>query len=251
MSKKIVVPAETVELPPLTIGEYTPDEKSVRKWVLYGRSGSGKTYMAGTFPKPLFVDLEGGMASLIPLARQGKKIMRLPAEGPIVSYGDFLDCLALLEETIQAGAPFETVVFDSINQLQYLIALEIVAAFDKTREYDDQLTRSDYGKLARMMENAIVRMFSLPSCQVVIVCGTQQQDANDTIWPALIGSKSVPNMLRLADAVGYCLSEHVPATSSSPEHQEYQVSFSNCAEWVAKLRGAEVPFLSPNVYPFS
>jgi GTPase SAR1 family protein len=249
MSKK--APAAVPELPPLEIGKYEPSEKdSVRKWVLYGRSGSGKTYMAGTFPKPLFVDLEGGMASLLPLSREGRTILRLPASGPIVSHADFLDCLELVEQTLQEGAPFETVVFDSINQLQYLMALDIVASFDKTREYDDQLTRSDYGKLARMMETAIVRMFSL-NCQVVIICGTQQQDANDTIWPALIGSKSVPNMLRLADAVGYCLSEHVSATATVPEHQLYQVSFSNCAEWVAKLRGAEVPFLSPNIYPFA
>lgn len=249
MSKKAqaVVP----ELPPLEIGKYAPSEKdSVKKWVLYGRSGSGKTYMAGTFPKPLFVDLEGGMASLLPLVKDGKDILRLPAAGPIVSHADFLDCLEIVEQSLLEGAEFETVIFDSINQLQYLMALDIVASFDKTREYDDQLTRSDYGKLARMMETAIVRMFSL-NCQVVIVCGTQQQDANDTIWPALIGTKSVPNMLRLADAVGYCLSEHIPATATVPEHQLYQVSFSNCAEWVAKLRGAEVPFLSPNVYPFS
>lgn len=233
------------ELPPLAIGDYAPTDYEIRKFLLYGQSGSGKTYMAGTFPKPLFIDLESGMASLLPLIRDGRKILRVPSDGPIVDYDDFLDIVALVEQTIDAGgAEFQTVVVDSINQLQYLIMAYIVDTFDKTREYEDQLTRSDYGKLARMMEQAITRLFSLRNVNVVIICGTQQQSPEDQIWPSLVGSKTVPNLMRLADAVGYCYSVHNDAGV------EHRVSFENCPEWTAKIRGASLPFELPNKYPF-
>jgi len=47
------------------------------KVLLYGASGSGKTYMAGTFPRPLFLDLEDGMRTLLPLERA---ILRYPKD---------------------------------------------------------------------------------------------------------------------------------------------------------------------------
>ena len=34
------------------------------KVLVYGESGTGKTLFAGTFPKPLFFDFDGGMLTL-------------------------------------------------------------------------------------------------------------------------------------------------------------------------------------------
>jgi hypothetical protein len=220
----------------------------IRKWMLYGRSGSGKTYMAGTFPAPLIIDLEGGAAGTLPLVRQGKKILKVPATGGVQSYGEFLAILDVIEELAKGpNPPFKTLVVDSVNQIQFLAVQDIVQLFDKNREYDDQLTRSDYGKLARMMELVTYRILNIPVPNVILICGTQQQDAESTIWPALLGAKSVPHMLRLCDAVGYCWSERVSADGQ--DRTEYRVSFTNCEHWVAKVRGIELPFDGPNVYP--
>jgi hypothetical protein len=237
-------------LPPLEIGELSLEGNPISKWVLYGASGSGKTYMAGTFPKPLFLDLENGMASLRPLVESGKKILRIPSKGPIVSFSDFLDCLALVEKTlIDSPDLFQTVVVDSVNQLQYFMTQEILLNFDKTRDYEDQLTRADYGKLARLLENTVVRLFSLPVDNVVLLIGTQQQGPDEVIWPALIGTKSIPMILRLADAVGYCFSDYTEVTPNSIGRPQFFVSFVSSGKWIAKSRGIEFPLLLPNKYP--
>lgn len=235
----------------LSIGVVTEADNPIRKWLLYGQSGSGKTYMAGTFPKPLFVDVEGGLASLQPLIREGaNRILRLPSDHQIASYGEYLDCIDVAAEALKTGsAPFESLVIDSINQVQYLMVQDILVNYDKNRPYDDQLTRDDYGKLARMMEQHLASLLSL-NCNIVLICGTQQQNDQQQIWPAMLGSKAVPAMLRLCDAVGFCWSEHIAAVGQTPEQQLYQVSFTNCQDWVAKIRGYEFAFQLPNLFPF-
>ena len=50
------------------------------KILVYGDSGSGKTYFAGTFPDPLFLDLEDGMRSLLQLKRNIKRYPKDPAQ---------------------------------------------------------------------------------------------------------------------------------------------------------------------------
>ncbi len=210
------------------------------RWLLYGKPDSGKTYMAGTFPRPLFLDLENGLASLRPLLHEGVALKRI-AVGR--TYNEYLSAVELAAEALFAkGDPgFDTLIVDSLNQLQFLMVQSILTDFDKSRQYDDQLTRDDYGKLGRMMDVHIAHLFSLP-CQVVLLCGTQKE-SDGQIWPSLLGNKSLVSIVRLVDAMGYCFAELID------QRPTYNVSFSTCDEWLAKIRGIDLEFVLPNVYP--
>jgi hypothetical protein len=75
------------------------------RFLLYGGSGSGKTTAAATFPRPLFVDCEGGLLSV---RDRGVDYVRCS------SIAEVLEAVA----TVRAhGESFETVVVDSLTEV--------------------------------------------------------------------------------------------------------------------------------------
>lgn len=97
-----------------------------------GDAGSGKTTLAGQFPKPYFFDFDKGMMALAGRdveydtfrdAPKGGKVW--PSEG-IYSHGtaykEFLKRLQEIGDMIDKGTcPYQTLVFDSVTMLASLI----------------------------------------------------------------------------------------------------------------------------------
>jgi hypothetical protein len=84
--------------------------------MIYGETGVGKTRLAGTFPKPFFIDTNRG---LITLRQMGVKPLRLPMSRTDHTYKIVKDVLRKLKEKEE---PFdkieiETLVFDDITDL--------------------------------------------------------------------------------------------------------------------------------------
>lgn len=85
--------------------------------VVYGEFGRGKTTLASTFPKPLFVDTNRGMVTL---AMQGKKPMRFEPTGH-----EDLEALYFWIKDQVDGGDYETIVIDSMDSLVFILMDEI------------------------------------------------------------------------------------------------------------------------------
>lgn len=107
------------------------------KCLFFGQSGSGKTYLALSFPSPIVLNLERGTGLLSGFTS---------IEG-ISSLDDCDEIINLLRK--DEGNTYKTVIVDSLDELMNLIIQTEVLSYSTKRPYDDQLTQSDYGKLGR------------------------------------------------------------------------------------------------------
>lgn len=214
------------------------------KVLVYGTSGSGKTYFAASFPKPLFVDLEGGMRSVTKF-----RPLRAPKDfGRVVKDLDELKMIGMdIRKTLLAGnAPFQTVVVDSLSEMQELVMLNILATYDAKRQYDDQPTLTDYGKLGRDFMSVFKAFLRLP-CNVVftnVVAPRSNED--EQLAPTFMGKKIGPDVSRLVDAIGFT---HTQRTGKGEDAEiRYLINFANTPDHVGKDRLGIGPKSKSNSY---
>lgn len=216
------------------LGTWEPEDAKESGWkiLVYGTSGSGKTWFGATFPSPLFVDLEGGMRSVA-----HRKPMRLPKDPKMVI--DSVDALnkagALIRKMLRDGtAPFKTVVVDSLSEMQELVMANVLAQYSANRLYDDQPTQADYGKANRDFIKIFLAFLRLP-CHVVftnVVAPKAYEE--DQSAPTFVGKVIGPYVSRRVDAIGYTYTT-VPSAGKEDELR-YLISFANTPEHVAKDR---------------
>ena len=230
---------------PDTFGHWTRDASGGKpfKVFLYGPSGAGKTTMASTFPNPLFLDLEDGMRS-IRSDQLEHEVLRYPGDPKenITSMAEVKKFYAEVK-AIEHNAPFDTIVIDSMNELQNLIMKNILFKFDSNRQMDDQPTLQDYGKLARD-SLTIVRLFLQLPFNIIFTCAAVPQEYIDQqVYPVFLGRKTGPEILRLVEMVGYC------HTRTDAEGEVlHMVSFETTPDWVAKDRYGIEETVIPNNY---
>lgn len=209
------------------------------KVLLYGVSGTGKTTMAATFPKPLFLDLESGLRSTL---RVGS-VLRYPANPAqdITQWSQVVDFYNLVRKT--PNPPFETIVIDSLNELQVLVTQHVVTKFTGIkRQYDDQLTMADYGKANRDFMKTIRLFLKLPFHIVFTAIASQREpgDEETQLFPKFVGKQVGPDLQRMMDMIGYCHAKQMKDGRS-----EHYVSFHISPQYIAKDRmgivGVDIP----------
>lgn len=201
------------------------------KALLYGVSGTGKTTMAATFPRPVFLDLEGGMLSV-----REHKPLRYPADPnkDIKTYPEVVQFYQLVAGYTPETAPFETIVIDSLNELQVLVTQYVVEKYTGVkRMYNDQLTMADYGKANRMFMQVTRLFLKLPYNIVFTAVSNQKESGDDDIQisPKFVGKQVGPDIQRMMDMIGYCHAKRVQDGSS-----QHYVSFMITPQYIAKSR---------------
>jgi hypothetical protein len=213
------------------------------KILVYGDSGSGKTYFAGTFPDPLFLDLEDGMRSLLQLKRNIKRYPKDPAQ-QVTEIGQVRSFLNLVKGIKPADAPFKTIVVDSLNELQILVIEQSIKQNNVNRIYDDQPTQGDYGKLARDMQT-LVRMFIKLPYNVIFIAGCKEREfPEDKLLPLFMGKKTGPDVRRIIEQIGYCYTKQ--ATKDAPV--EHLIAFGDTPAFIAKDRTGKLGKPIRNTY---
>lgn len=139
------------------------------RWVkalVVGEPGSGKTLLSSTFPNPYYASAEGGTMSI---AHKKLPITK------IQSSDQLLELLMILDQTPKARSsllkldrPVETVVLDTIDEIQNIIIRERLEAEKKTA-----LTLPDYGWLREQMRT-IIRNFRNLDMHVVFTCHVKE-----------------------------------------------------------------------------
>lgn len=127
-----------------------------RPWAIYGRSGTGKTTFASTFPKPLLLlDIEDhGIGSINDVP--DIDVVQLTRWGEIDDVYDLL---------ISKSNRYKTVVFDTVTQLQLIGANHVLAKKRKPTVVQldwGTMTMQDWGDLGALMKEQITLFRNLP-----------------------------------------------------------------------------------------
>lgn len=160
------------------------------RFLVYGESGVGKTRFASTWPNCFFIDLEKGMASV------RTTVDRVQT--------DDWDVVVEVFKALRRDCPYDTIVIDSLNELQKIIMANIMKKFPNVRRsYDNTPQVGDYGKMLNDFNEVIRRFMSLPTHLVLIAQVQSQVYETDLVKPQLTGKNASGDVCRLMDCVGY------------------------------------------------
>ena len=171
--------------------------------LLYGKSGTGKTYFFRTCPKPCYVfDFDGGMLTL-----RGEDIS-YDFYGDTVRNGVLAKSgasqmekkLRILQREADKGKlPYTTIGIDSISTLQDSFMRRLLR--DSGR---DRGTKLEWGLLIDRLQEFLADLYKL-NCHVVVTA--HEQVAQDEvlgdfmIWPLIVGKKLPGKMPNYFDEV--------------------------------------------------
>lgn len=158
------------------------------KAMIYGASGAGKTTFGATAPKPLFISAEGGLLSVA-----GQEVSYVD----VTTLQDLRDVLKLL---MTGGHDFETVVIDSITEVNEAIKKGIEARIKKPMEIQH------WGELSRNIMG-IIAGFKKLDMHVIIIAQEDNiidEDRIAKIVPSLNG-KSAVKIAYSMDIVAYLM----------------------------------------------
>lgn len=205
----------------------TVEQETGLKALFYGPTGSGKTWLASTFPKPLFLDLERGMRTTLqigPVLRYPKK----PTD-KITKLDQVREFFKIVRK--DKTESFETIVIDSLAELYVLVVKEVLGVYDANRQYDDQMTMADYGKANRLILDIIRNFLNLPYHIVMTAVQTDPEYEGALVYPRFTGKQIWPELQRVVDQIGYCY-----VKKGEGGQDEYVVSFKLSSSYVAKDR---------------
>jgi len=171
-----------------------------RSWAIYGRSGSGKTTFAASFPKPIAV---------LDIRDQGTDSIRDVKDvfvNSVSNWEEFEEVYYWLKDN---PTKFKTVVIDTITQAQQLCLEHVLIDKRKSAERAGDwgtMTRREWGDVSGMMKDQIINLRDLPM-EVVFLAqeratvGSEEEDNPDKmivpeVGPAVI--KSVATTLNAA-----------------------------------------------------
>lgn len=165
--------------------------KNEIKFLVYGESGVGKTVFSSTWPNPVFFDIDKGMASV------KREVHRFPID----AWEDLVEAVELIANNKH---PFQTLVVDSLNELQKLAMRNVIKTYPGIRRsYDNLASLSDYGKMLDDYDKMIRFIRSLPFNVVFIGQVAAREYETDPVQPQLTGKQSARDLCRMMDIVGY------------------------------------------------
>ena len=140
------------------------------KALVCGEPGSGKTLISSTFPNPLYASAEGGLMSI---ADKGIPYVDVKDTDTLLELKHMLDWEPEEREE-KLGFPVDTVVIDTIDEIQNLLIRE---RLDSQRKEAMQL--QDWGWLGEQMK-AIVRGFRNLPLNVVFTCHVKETSDSES-----------------------------------------------------------------------
>lgn len=180
--------------------------------ILMGKPGSGKTTVAGTFPKPMLyvaVDTDGGGEVLKCYSDDDIKVLHVTSDAPGTKDAKHVHTklMSLVRELATTKHPYKTIVIDAYSSIEE----GVVNYLEKVKQ--KKLNLEERGQIAGMMlnlRNALVDL-SRGDVEIVSVCHIKDKESTDNTT----GEKSImiiPKMsynngnllLERASAVIYC-----------------------------------------------
>lgn len=147
--------------------------------VIMGKPGSGKTTVAGTYPKPMLyvsIDTDGGGEVLKCYSDDEIKTLQLKSDDPTVPGAKHIQTkiMELLNELSQPH-PYKTVVLDAYSSIEEGVALFWEKMKGKKLNLDE---RGSLGTLMLNLRNKIVEL-SRGDVQYVAICHIKDKKTTD------------------------------------------------------------------------
>lgn len=180
--------------------------------ILMGKPGSGKTTVAGTFPKPMLyvaIDTDGGGEVLKGYSDNDIKVLHITSDVPGIKDAKHVQVklMELVKELSTTNHPYKTIVIDAYSSVEE----GVVNHLEKVKQ--KKLNLEERGQIAGLMlnlRNALVDL-SRGEVEIVAVCHIKDKESTDNTT----GEKSImiiPKMsynngnllLERASAVVYC-----------------------------------------------
>lgn len=197
------------------------------KALLYGAPGSGKTTLAGTFPKPIYFNIERGLDAIIEQE---------------VDYVD-ITTWEELEEAFKFIDDYETVIIDSVSELQELRIAEVKETRGKEMSFTDWSALADeFRRLIKALEKQ--------DKHIVFIAHEKEQDDDGTILKRFdLAGQLKDKVARHFNMIGYMFVE--TDENNEPLHK---VRFKTTLKEHAKTRYSDVPAVVDNpsfdtIYP--
>lgn len=146
------------------------DAVKYKRILLCGPSKTGKTYFAGSFPKPIIINTDKGTATLSDLHAPYFDIEWPTAKNksrPWLEVRKILKSMqnregSYWDELVEAGYEPETVVLDSISALSDMMEEEIILYPPDGKEREETLWISDYNIIGRRLLGIVDLAKELP-----------------------------------------------------------------------------------------
>ena len=202
---------------PVVIKEYAPSSAKL-KMLIYGKSGTGKTTFGATAPKVLFVSSEAGLLSVADKKVQYAQINNLQ---------DLRDVYLHLQK---GGHDFETVVLDSLTDMQNHIIMQITGG----KRMPQKGEWSDFG----FEMNKVLRMFRDLPMHVIFLALEKDIEGEESetsmLMPDLYGSvrDKVGGYMDYVGRIGMWS----VTDSNGTKHQKRGISFLYNQRFLAKAR---------------
>jgi hypothetical protein len=155
----------------------------------YGRSGTGKTTFASTFPKPLL---------LLDIREKGTDSISNVPNVEIAHIGKWEDFEAVYWYLSKGGHKFKTVVVDQITQLQDLGIIK--AMKDDGKEPEEAISKRNWGQAAGLMKTWLLNYRDLMDAGIHVVflahdraTTTDDDSGVDQIDPT-VGARIMPSV---------------------------------------------------------
>lgn len=146
--------------------------------LVYGPPKSGKTFFAGTFPKPLFLNTDKGLTSV----RKSK--------AAYVDLFNWQDCLWVGQEAL--WGPYETIVLDDITEAGQL------ALADAVGEKENPTIR-EWGMAIERVTQLVKTLVDIP--RHIVVTAQETIDKDEELG-RMVGQPDVPGKTSLARKLG-------------------------------------------------
>jgi len=174
----ITTPIDTMKLPPkrqaLHISRTQAGPPKRLTMLVYGSPGSGKTTFAATFPKPLFIDIQGGLMSI----RAQEVAYVQPA-----TYDDLIQCV--IPDNVSA---YETVILDTATHTVQFIMDHVLTVIGK----HDLPTLAEWAATVEYTKRLIIALLALP--QHILVTAEERTDKDEDTG-RILGGPDLPGSL--------------------------------------------------------
>ena len=183
-------------------------EKKNLVMLVYGSPGDGKTTLAISAPKPVLLDMDGGVGRTLAAHRcpvvQGLNGKPLPwAADPAnkVNGEDEPSVLGALAEI--RALPFDTIVVDTVGKLLDAMSDTIMRTNPGMRQRDGSLSLKGYGARKRMFKDFVSQCLAMGK-NVVFIAHAQESKVGDDIKVSpIIGGSSETDLMTEIDLAGY------------------------------------------------
>jgi hypothetical protein len=174
-----------------------PSDKDSLIVMVYGPTGVGKTTFAGTFPKPIFLNVERGDESLVDTPLGDKEVI-----ADIENMDDFKEAWGRIKQG-EWGEMFETVVIDSLTEWQEHLMDSILE--EQGKNYP---TLREWG-IAKQRILRMVRNIKDLRMNLVFICGEKEETDDGVVVkrPSLSGGDIPQRVGAACDVVGYFTAE--------------------------------------------